>query len=207
MSPQPEADTWILFVLSKIGVTLIKTDEPMLLKNSLKIEKEFRSFLRFKCLKLNSLTLPQAFEAMEEFWASHTGFDVLAQAGDGIACYEDVTDHGRGGRLEIGLVRLLRVPPDDSEIPWPTHRLRLRLCYRWDMDVITKVLPAGTWSFACWDAAELNLFKQSVFDTPGFATMVGKKPAEVSVSFDTVSSLPHMLKPEPEARQMWWGVQ
>lgn len=77
---------------------------------------------------------------------------------------------------------------------------------QWDMDVVKYVLPAGTWSFACWDPAELETFKRAVFDTPGFSAMRDKKPAEVNVWFETISSLPHMLNPEPETRQMWWGV-
>jgi hypothetical protein len=120
-----------------------------------------------KALKLTTLTLPQAFEAMAEFWVSERDFDVLAQNRDGLACYEDVTNHGRGTRLEIGLVRLLRVTSDSGQVRWPAHRLRLRLCYKWDMDVIKYVLPAGTWCFACWDPVELDTFKRSVFDTPG----------------------------------------
>jgi hypothetical protein len=178
----------------------------MLRKNALQVEQAFRSFLRLKSLKLTALTLPQAFEAMAEFWVSERDFDVLAQNGDGIACYEDVTNHGRGTRLEIGLVRLLRVESDGAQVRWPVHRLRLRLCYKWDMDVIKYVLPAGTWSFACWDPVGLDTFKRSVFDTAGFSAMRDKKPAEVNVSFETISSLPHILKPEPEMRQMWWGV-
>jgi hypothetical protein len=74
------------------------------------------------------------------------------------------------------------------------------------MDVIKHVLPAGTWSFACWDAKELNVFKQAIFDTAGFSTMREKKPAEVNALLETVTSVPHQLKPEPGARQMWWGV-
>jgi hypothetical protein len=175
-------------------------------RSPIHVEKEFRSYLRSKSLKLASLTLPEAVETMAEFWTSHRDFDVLAQNGDGIAAYEEVSDHGRGTRLEIGLVRLLRASSDSSDVPWPAHRLRLRLCFKWDMDVIKYVLPAGTWAFACWDTRELDAFKRAVFETPAFSTMREKKPAEVTVSFDTVSSVPHMLTPQPESRQLWWGV-
>lgn len=178
----------------------------MLLKDSSQIEKEFRSFLRAKSLKLSSLTLPIAFDAMAEFWISNEFTDVLAEDGDGIACYEDVTDHGRGTRLEIGIVRLLRLPSDGLFASSPVYRLRLRVCYKWDMDVIKHVLPAGTWSYACWDARELNPFKQAIFDTAAFSTMREKKPAEVNALLDTVTSVPHQLKPQPGSRQMWWGV-
>jgi hypothetical protein len=143
---------------------------------------------------------------MEEFWTTNRFSDVLPENGDGIACYEDVTDHGRGNRLEIGLVRLLRLPSSDSKLPSSVHRLRLRLCYRWDMDVITHVLPAGTWSFACWDFSEFETFKRSVLNTAGFPAMQDKKPAEVNALFDTVSVVQNELKPAAEARQMWWGV-
>lgn len=178
----------------------------MLLKDSSHVEKEFRSFLRAKSLKLSSLTLPIAFDVMAEFWATNGFSNVLAEDGDGIACYEDVTDHGRGTRLEIGLVRLLRLPSDAILAPSQVHRLRLRVCFKWDADVVKHVLPAGTWSFACWDARELSAFKQAIFATAGFATMREKKPSEVSASFETVTSVPHQLTPEPGARQMWWGV-
>lgn len=179
---------------------------PMPLKDSDKVEKEFRAFLRSRALKLSSMTLPIAFDAMAEFWATATFSDVLANDGDGIACYEDITDHGRGTRLEIGLVRLLRLPSSDCAGPSPVNRLRLRVCYKWDMDVIKHVLPAGTWSFACWNSREFESFKQTVFNTTSFYTMRDKKPAEVNASFDIVSAVPSQLKPSAEARQMWWGV-
>lgn len=188
----------------------------MLPINSSQVEKQFRIFLRARSLKISSLTLPIAFDAMAEFWATTRFSNVLAEDGDGIACYEDVTDHGRGTRLEIGLVRLLRLPSEDVEASsplhgielrsWPVHRLRLRVCYKWDMDVIKHVLPTGTWSFACWDCQEFESFKQAVLNTAGFSAMAHKKPAEANVSFDTVSAVPSELKPAVDARQMWWGV-
>ena len=178
----------------------------MLLKDSSQVEKEFRSFLRARSLKLSSMTLPIAFDAMAEFWTANRFCNVLAENGDGIACYEDITDHGRGTRLEIGLVRLLRLPSEGSEALSPVHRLRLRVCYKWDMDVIKHVLPAGTWSFACWDFLEFESFKQTVLNTASFSAMRHKMPAEANVSFDIVSAEPNKLKPPVEARQMWWGV-
>lgn len=178
----------------------------MLLKDSSHVEKEFRSFLRAKSLKLSSVNLPIAFDVMAEFWTTNRFSNILAEDGDGIACYEDITDHGRGTRLEVGLVRLLRLPSDFILAPSPVLRLRLRVCYKWDMDVVKHVLPAGTWSFVCWDERELNAFKQAIFSTAGFATMREKKPAEVNVSLQTVTSVPQQLRPEPGARQMWWGV-
>lgn len=178
----------------------------MRLKDSSQVEKEFRAFLRSRSLKLSALTVPIALDAMEEFWRTSRFSDVLAEHGDGIACYEDVTDHGRGTRLEIGLVGLLRLPSSDSGLPCLAHRLRLRLCYRWDMDVITHVLPAGTWSFACWDFREFESFKRSVRSTAGYAAMQDKKPAEANASFDTVSAVADDLMPAFGTRQMWWGV-
>lgn len=183
----------------------------MLPKDPFQVEKEFRSFLRARSLKLSSLTLPTAFDAMAEFWTISRFSNVLTEDRDGIACYEDVTDHGRGTRLEIGLVRLLRLPcegseVEGSEVPSPVHRLRLRVCYKWDMDVIKHVLPAGTWSFACWDFQEFESFKQTVLSTAGFSAMRHKRPAEANVSFDVVSAVPSELKPAVDSRQMWWGV-
>jgi len=167
----------------------------MLPNNSSQVEKNFRTFLHAKSLKLSSLTLPIAFDAMAEFWTTIRFSHVLAEDGDGIACYEDVTDHGPGTRLEIGLVRLLRLPSEDVEASsplhglglrsWPVHRLRLRICYKWGMDVIKHVLPAGTRSFACWDCQEFESFKQTVLNTAGFSAMAHNKPAEANISFDT----------------------
>lgn len=170
------------------------------------VEKEFRSFLRTSSLKLSSLTLPIAFDAMAEFWATNSFLNVLAEDGDGIACYEDVTDHGRGTRLEIGLVRLLRLHSEGGAAPSLVHRLRLRVCYKWDIDVIKHVLPAGTWSYACWDTKEFESFKHTVLSTAGFSAMRHKTPAEVTVLFDTISAMPSQMKPAVDARQMWWGV-
>ncbi|MTV55712.1 hypothetical protein [Pseudoduganella buxea] len=178
----------------------------MLLKDSSQVEKESRFFFRSRSLKLSSLTLPIAFDAMEEFWTTSRFSDVLPENGDRIACYEDVTEHGRGTRLEIGLVRLLRPSSSDSKLSSPVNRLRLRLCYRWDMDVIAHVLPAGTWAFACWDFPEFETFKRSVLNTAGFSAMQDKKSAEVNALFDMVSAVQNELKPAAEARQMWWGV-
>lgn len=173
--------------------------------NPLLVEKQFRAFLGARSLKLASLTLPQAFDAMAAFWIEVRDFEVLAENGDGIACYQDVTDHGRGTRLEIGFVRILRVAPEDSGLAWPAHRLKLRVCFKWDRDVISKVLPAGSWSFACWNIGEFESFKRSLVDTAGFSVMREKTVAEANVLLDTIASQPRMLQPEAD-RQMWWGV-
>jgi hypothetical protein len=44
------------------------------------------------------------------------------------------------------------------------------------MAVIKNVLPAGTWSFACWDGIELDAFSQAVFNTSAFSAMREKSP-------------------------------
>lgn len=76
------------------GVFMVNTGNPMPQKSPLQVEKEFRSFLRSKSLKLASLTLPQAVDAMVDFWSENQDFEVLSPNGDGLAAYEDVTDNG-----------------------------------------------------------------------------------------------------------------
>jgi len=141
------------------------------------VEKAFRSFLRARASKLATLTLPEAFDAMAAFWAA-------GKDGAGIAAYQDVTDHGRGTRLEIGFDKIVQSAPDRTAC---RLRLRLRVCYKWDMDVIRHVLPAGVWSFTCWQAAEFDAFRQAVLDTAGFSFMHGKKPAEVNITCATIA--------------------
>lgn len=109
-------------------------------------------------------------------------------------------------RLEIDFIRLLRVVPGDPGEPWQAYRLRLWVCYRWDMDVVKYVLRAGTWSFTCWDAAQIDEWARSVQTTAGYRTMCDKTPAEVKVTLEAIASVPRVLKPDPGARQMWWGV-
>jgi hypothetical protein len=140
----------------------------MLIKDSSQVEKEFRSFLRAKSLKLSSLDLPIAFDVMAEFWAATKFSNVLAEDGDGIACYEDVTDHGRGTRLEIGLVRLLRLPSDATLTPSPAHRLRLRICYKWDMDVTNFLASKVTFSHRETASQTVTLLPEILVSKPYF---------------------------------------
>jgi hypothetical protein len=83
---------------------------------------------------------------------------------------------------------------------------RSTVIFKWDMDVVRHVLPAGTWSFVCWDAAGYDAFKAAVEGTPAFATMRTKQPAETRISLERAASRPDMLRPPPDVRQMWWGV-
>ena len=140
------------------------------------VEKAFRSHLRSRAIKLSSLDLPQAFEAMRAYWASGADAGILVPDGDGIAACQEVTDHRRGTRLEIGFDRLLPIARDQVAV-----RLRLRVCYKWDREVIQHVLPGGMWSFTCWNAAAFDAFRTTVLNTAGYSTMQGKPPAEVNI--------------------------
>lgn len=171
-------------------------------------EKELRTLLRSRSLKLSALVLPDAFEAMMSFYQSCRDFDVLAPEGDGLVAYEDVTNHERGTRLEIGFTRLFRLfPGSEEDSRWPALRLRLRLCYKWDMDVIKLVLPAQTWSMSCWSIDELEPFRESVLRTTGYTVMKDKKPAETNISLEETTYRRNQYRSTPEVKQMWWGVQ
>ena len=150
-------------------------------------EKQLRAFLKQRSLVLSTMTLPQAWEVMKGFWFGVKFSGIVEPEGDALAAYEDVTDHGRGTRLELGIVRVLRLHPEaGEELKWPALRLRLRLCYKWDMDVVRDVLPAGTWSYACWHEGQFDSFQDAVLATPGYRTMAGKKPAEARIAMDSL---------------------
>jgi len=169
-------------------------------------EKDLRRFLRERSVTLKQLGLEQALLLMESFYREVRDYDVLPE-GDGLVAYEDVTDHGRGTRLEIGLIRLFRLsPPDPNATYMPAIRLRLRLCFKWDMDVVSKVLPEGSWSVDCWPPEESRTLVEAVRSNPAYTVMAEKTPSEVNISLEAASYRPLAIRPKADARQMWWGV-
>ncbi|UWE15252.1 hypothetical protein [Herbaspirillum huttiense] len=171
------------------------------------MDKLLRAFIRSRGLKLAGLRLPDALEIMSDFWNKKAEIEVHHEDGDALVAYEDVTDHGRGIRLEIGLIRLLRLPVSDSlHQARRAVRLRLRLCYKWDMDIIRDVLPHGTWSIACWSVDELLRFKQEVQDNAVFQAMCTKVPTEVNITLEDAIYPETNHRPNSDQRQSWWGV-
>ena len=172
------------------------------------MEKEFRAFMHSRGLKLASLKLPDALDAMSEFWGTGNEFETLSVDGDALVAYEDVSDYGKGTRLELGFIRLLRLPlgAEEGHIGRAV-RLRLRLCYKWDMDVIRDVLPHGTWSLACWAHKDVAAFKQVIREKAAFLAMFEKLPSEVRVTLEDAVYPLVEYRPGIESRQMWWGIR
>jgi hypothetical protein len=177
------------------------------MRNPAQAEKDLRAFLKKQSLSLKSLALPQALELMLNFYREIRDYQVLPHEGDALVVYEDVTDHGKGTRLEIGINRLFLLPPSDQEsVRKPALRLRLRLCFKWDMDVIKHVLPTGSWSLQCWSPEESATLLEAVQRNGAYQTMAGKTPSEANIILEETSYLPSALRPEPDVKQMWWGV-
>jgi hypothetical protein len=170
------------------------------------MEKKFRAYMRARGLKLGGLMLSDALAAMSDFWNTESELELHPVDGDCLVAYEDVIDHGRGTRLELGFIRILRLPEMAGEASGAAIRLRLRLCYKWDIDVIRDVLPRGTWSIACWAHADLEAFQQSVREKAAFAAMYSKTPSEVNMTLEEARCPSTDFRPTPESRQMWWGV-
>jgi hypothetical protein len=169
-------------------------------------EKELRSLLRGRALKLAGMKLPTALDLISDFYKKVRDFDVVDNEGDGLAAYKDTTDHGRGTRIEIGFTRLFRLRPDnENDFRYPALRLRLRHCFKWDMDVIKFVLPEPTWSFDCWSAGELEQFRMAVENTVGYSMLKEKVPSEVNIVLEDASYRREKYKFEPDVKQMWWG--
>lgn len=167
-------------------------------------EKELRSFLRARCLKFAGMKLPIALDVISEFCNDVRGFDVITSEGDGLAAYSDITDNGRGTRLEIGFTRLLRLRPEnEDEYRCPALRLKLRLCFKWDMDVIK--LSEPIWAFDCWSDSELDEFRAAIERTAAYSVQKDKLPSEVNILLEKTSYWRGKYRLEPDVKQMWWG--
>jgi len=169
-------------------------------------EKDLRSFLRARFLKLPGLTLPTALNVISEFYNDVRDFDVIASEGDGLAAYSDITNHGRGTRLEIGFTRLLRLRSQNDNANnnrYPALRLKLRLCFKWDMDVIK--LSEPTWAFDCWCDSGVDKFRAAVERTEAYSVQKDKPPSEVNIVLENSFYRRDKYRLEPDVKQMWWG--
>ena len=174
--------------------------------NATTSEATLRRLLRAKSLRLGSLKLQEAIEAMCGFYADEQAYEVLPD-GDGLAAYVEVSNYGRGTRLEVGICRLFRLKPEgEPRYFWPAIRLRLRTCFKWDAEVFSKVLPEGTWCEVCWDRNELPEFKERVAQRAAYRVLSERVASEAAVSLEETQYAQGNLRPAANVRQMWWGV-
>lgn len=151
--------------------------------------------------------LPQALSLMSAYYQDVRDYDVIPAEGDGLVVYDDITNRGRGTRFEIGIVRLFCLPKDKASTGRrPALRLRLRLCYKFDMDVATGILPEDTWSYHCWSTADVAGVLEKLANETAYQVLRDKMPAEVNISLEETSYLPSRKQPAADAQQNWWGV-
>ncbi|BBB69079.1 hypothetical protein UNDYM_4826 [Undibacterium sp. YM2] len=176
-------------------------------KNPAQSEKDLRALLRANKQTLKAMKLPQALNLMSAYYQDVRDYDVIAAEGDGLVVYDDITNRGRGTRFEIGIVRLFCLPSDKASTePQPALRLRLRLCYKFDMDIATSVLAEDTWSYHCWSVADLARVLDKLADETAYQVLQDKQPAEVNISLEETTYLPSRKQPAADAQQNWWAV-
>jgi hypothetical protein len=171
-------------------------------------EKDLRSLLKRRKLSLSRITLPEALDAFLAFYRDVRDYEVVAE-GDGVVAYVDVTDYGRGTRYEFGFNRLLRLPQASTSLGnhrLPALRLRLRLCFKWDMEVVQDLLPDGTWSGCGWSVEEVDELAAMVRESKRYQVMAAKDPSEATVALEHTTYRPTEIRPPADTRQMWWGV-
>jgi hypothetical protein len=170
-------------------------------------EKLLRRLLKERSLRLGNLTLSNALEAMVTFYLDAADFAVVPD-GDGLVVYEDVTDYGRGTRLEVGISRIFRLAPaDEGNHKWPAIRLRLRTCFKWDHAIVAEVLTEDTWCEVCWSRDGIAELKARTALHTAYRVLRDRVASEAAISFERTTYSPGNLRPAPEARQMWWGVR
>ncbi|MFZ6643035.1 hypothetical protein ACO0LL_25165 [Undibacterium sp. TC4M20W] len=176
-------------------------------KNPAQSEKDLRALLRANKQTLKGMKLPQALNLMSAYYQDVSDYDVIAAEGDGMVVYDDITNRGRGTRFEIGIVRLFCLPSDKASTePQPALRLRLRLCYKFDMDIATSVLAEDTWSYYCWSVTGLAGMLDKLKGETAYQVLQDKQPAEVNISLEETTYLPSKKYPATDAQQNWWGV-
>lgn len=176
-------------------------------RNPAQAEKDLRSLLRANKQTLKGMMLPQALSLMSAYYQDVSDYDVITTEGDGLVVYDDITNRGRGTRFEIGIVRLFCLPSDKASTELqPALRLRLRLCYKFDMDVATGILPEDTWSHYCWSPAGITTVLEKLGKETAYQVLQGKVPAEVNISLEETTYLPTKKLPAPDAQQNWWGI-
>ncbi|MFZ6746042.1 hypothetical protein ACO0LC_22685 [Undibacterium sp. JH2W] len=176
-------------------------------KNPAQSEKELRTLLRANKQTLKTMTLPQALRLMAAFYQDARDYDVVQAEGDGLVVYDDITNRGRGTRFEIGIVRLFCLPHNEAATgPQPALRLRLRLCYKLDMGIVTELMAEDTWSYDCWSVQDMARVLQSVEKGPAYQLLHDRIPAEVNINLEETTYLSAEKHPRPDAQQNWWGV-
>ncbi len=176
-------------------------------KNPAVSEKDLRALLRLNKQTLKGMMLPQALSLMTAYYQDMRDYDVIDTEGDGLVVYDDITNRGRGTRFEVGIVRLFCLPVDKTGTgPQPALRLRLRLCYKFDMDVATGILPEETWSYHCWSITDVTDMLKKMRNETAYQVLCNKLPAEVNISLEETTYLPSRKNPTANAQQNWWAV-
>jgi hypothetical protein len=177
------------------------------MRSPLSAEGELRKLLRAECGSLSAVTLENALQLASNFYESVRDFATDGDDGDGFVVYKDVTNHGKGTRLEVGMVRAYCLREDiASTIRRSAMRLRLRCCYRFDHEIVSEVLSEPTWSLYCWNPTDLAAVLSATRAKAAFRVLSTRKPAEVNVSTEQASYLASAKNPRPDAKQMWWTV-
>ncbi|PXX36834.1 hypothetical protein [Undibacterium pigrum] len=169
-------------------------------------EKDLRTLLRLNKQTLKGMLLPQALGLMAGYYQD-THYDVASPGDDALIVYKDITNRGRGTRFEIGIIRLFCMPDTGAGVePQAALRLRLRLCYRFDMEIITELMSEDFWSYQCWSVQDLPALLQKVLATPAYQLLQGNLPAEVNINLEETTYLPADKRPGPDPEENWWGV-
>ncbi|MFZ6735822.1 hypothetical protein ACO0LG_28130 [Undibacterium sp. Ji42W] len=176
-------------------------------RNPSQAEKDLRALIRANKQTLKGMMLPQALDLMSAYYQNARDYDVTPDEGDALVVYDDITNRGRGTRFEVGIARLFCLPTKKSSTgPQPALRLRLRLCYKFDMDVATGILPEDTWSHYCWSPADMASVLEQLSNETAYQVLKDKVPAEVNISLEETTYLPTKKHPASDAQQNWWGV-
>jgi hypothetical protein len=175
------------------------------MRNLEQSDKDLRALLRSQVPTLGELRLREAVICMANFYRDMRDY-VTEEDRDGLVFYEDVTDSGRGTRLEMGMCRLFRLPSDEADLYLPAYRLRLSLHFKCDIDVVRSVLPNGTWSLYCWSTSEVEGLLDAVRRTSGYRTMEDKIASEVKLKLEKTTYKLSALNPSADTKQNWWGV-
>lgn len=175
-------------------------------KNPATSEKDLRALLRLNKQTLKGMLLPQALSLMAGYYQD-TRYDVASPDDDALIVYKDITNRGRGTRFEIGIVRLFCLADAGAGAePQAALRLRLRLCYRFDMEIITELMSEDFWSYHCWSAQDLPALLAKVLATPAYQLLQGNLPAEVNINLEETTYLPGEKHPGSDPEENWWGV-
>jgi hypothetical protein len=177
------------------------------LRSPLSAEQDLRKMVRGHCGALGRATLDQALQMTSDHYRKVRDFETDGDDGDGFVVYEDVTNHGRGTRLEVGMVRVFCLRDDMATSGLrPALRLRLRCCYRFDHAIVSEVLAEPTWSLHCWNPVDLQGVLSSAREKAAFKVLAGRQAAAVSISTESTFYRLAAKNPRPDAKQMWWGV-